>query len=144
MNWSHSLNQIIHPDNTVRQKRMCSHWFHRIRDMLPWAVRVHGYIVHTVVISKRMHTDLGRSRPLREETLRSGQPEICFIWQSSEKNNIGGNFNLILHQYQLIHAGFIWDRKTNKCIGSLLQELFRLLAKYTRKEKPGHKLFDLH
>lgn len=43
MNWSHSLNQIIHPDNTVRQKRLCSHWFHRIGDILPRAVCVWGY-----------------------------------------------------------------------------------------------------
>lgn len=90
MNWSHSLNQIIHPDNTVRQKRLCSHWFQRIRDVLPWAMCVPGYIVHTVGISKGMHTDRGRSRPPREESL-SGLPETCSIRQSGEGDAIDSN-----------------------------------------------------
>jgi hypothetical protein len=61
------------PDNTPWQycqaKRLCSHWFLCIRDTLPWAGSVRGCIVHTVGISKGMHTDLGRSRPPRAESL---------------------------------------------------------------------------
>lgn len=62
--------------------------------------------MHAVGISKGMHTDLGRSRPPREESL-SGLLETCSIWQSGEGDAIAGNYNLVLHLYQLLPAGFI-------------------------------------
>lgn len=105
MNWSHSLNLIIHPDNTVRQKRLCSHWFHRMREILPWAVCVRWYIVHTVGISNGMHTDWGRSRPPRRQSL-SGLLETYRVGQRSEGDAIGGNYNVLLPSYQLLTAGF--------------------------------------
>lgn len=61
--------------------------------------------MHTMGISKGMHTDLGRSRPPGEEFL-SGLPERCSIWQSREGNAIDGNYSLVLRLYQLVPAGF--------------------------------------
>lgn len=131
MNWSHSLNQIIHPDNTVRQKRLCSHWFHRMRDILPWAVCVRGYIVHTVGISKGMHTDWGRSRPPGRESL-SGLPETCRVGQRSEGDAIGGNYNVLLPSYQLLTAGFIERGNQFKYTKSNTESPLLLLSFYRK------------
>lgn len=54
-----------------------------------------GYIVHTVGISKGMHSDWGRSRPPGRESL-SGLPEPCCIGQRGEGDAMGGHYNVLL------------------------------------------------